>query len=174
MIDNDRGLAGVSLVRGGEGRSLWVVGDTYTFKATGESTGGSLALLEASIPPGSGPPPHVHADEDEAFYMLAGALELMAGEEILIARTGDFVFVPRGTLHCFKNVGIDAARALILFAPAGFERFFAEVGSPARPGEQAPPLSIDELKHIIELAPRYGARIHPPANASTHEPIHVK
>src|SRR5437016_13378901 len=102
MIDNDRGLAGVSLVRGGEGRSPWVVGDTYTFKATGESTGGSLALLEASIPPGSGPPPHVHADEDEAFYVLAGVLELVAGDEILIARAGDFVFVPRGTLHCFK------------------------------------------------------------------------
>lgn len=38
----------------GEGRGLWVVGDTYTFKATGEQTGGRLAVFEASMPPGPG------------------------------------------------------------------------------------------------------------------------
>src|SRR3954454_1417631 len=58
-------------VRGGEGHAIWMAGDTYTLKATAESTGGSLALLEASIPPGSGPPLHTHGGEDEAFYLLA-------------------------------------------------------------------------------------------------------
>jgi quercetin dioxygenase-like cupin family protein len=165
MTHNDHGVA-ASLVRAGEGRSIWMVGDTCTFKATGESTGGVLALMEASIPPGSGPPPHVHANEDEAFYLLAGVLELSAGEQTLAARAGDFVFLPRGTPHSFRNPGVDAARTLILCTPAGLEHFFFDVGAPARPGEQAPPLNADELHRIVDLAPRYGVPIQLPANAS--------
>jgi quercetin dioxygenase-like cupin family protein len=143
-----------------------VVEDTYTFKATGDSTGGVLTLMEASIPPGSGPPPHVHANEDETFYLLAGVLEISAGEETFAARAGDFVFLPRGTPHTFTNPGVDAARALILCTPAGLERFFYEIGSPAHPGEQAPPLSADQLDRIIDLAPRHGVHIQLPADAS--------
>jgi hypothetical protein len=52
-MDND-------VLRAGEGRSLWVVGDRYTIKATGEETGGAFALVEALVPPGGGPPPHIH------------------------------------------------------------------------------------------------------------------
>jgi quercetin dioxygenase-like cupin family protein len=166
MMDNASGVA-AGLVRAGEGRSIWVVGDTYTFKATTESTGGALALMEASIPPGSGPPPHVHANEDEAFYLLAGVLDISAGEETFAARAGDFVFLPRGTPHCFTNPGVDAARALILSMPAGLDRFFDEVGSTARPGEQAPPLSADEFARLIEVTPKYGLRIQLPNSAPT-------
>jgi quercetin dioxygenase-like cupin family protein len=166
MIQNNRGVT-PSLARAGSGQSIWVVGDTYTFLATGESTGGAFALMEASIPPGSGPLPHVHTNEDESFYVLAGVLEVSAGEDTFVARVGDFVFVPRGTLHCFKNPGVDAVRALILAAPAGLDRFFHEIGSPARPGEQAPPLGADELDRITTIAPRYGVHIQLPANTST-------
>src|SRR2546421_12965398 len=156
MIDNGRAPTGVRLVRAGEGPSVWVVGDTYTFKATGESTGGVLALMEVSIPPGSGPPPHVHTHEDEAFYVLAGVLELSAGEETFAARAGDFVFLPRGTPHCFTNPGVDAARALILAAPAGIDRLFPRGRAPARPGEPAPPLGPREADRGIVGAPPYG------------------
>jgi hypothetical protein len=44
----------------GEGRSIWVVGDRYTVKASGNDTGGAFALSEAWVPPGNGPPPHIH------------------------------------------------------------------------------------------------------------------
>jgi len=44
----------------GKGRSVWVVGDRYTLKVSGEETGGAFALLEALVPPGGGPPPHIH------------------------------------------------------------------------------------------------------------------
>jgi quercetin dioxygenase-like cupin family protein len=168
LITNDNDVRpAVSHVPAGDGRSRWVVGDTYTFKATAESTGGAFALLEASIPPGSGPPPHVHGTADEAFYLLAGTLQMSAGADTFLARAGDFVFVPRGTLHRFTNPGVDAARALILFTPGGFERFFDEIGAPARPGEQAPPLGAADLERIVEVAPRYAVSIHAPAAPST-------
>ena len=74
-------------------------------------------------------------------------------------RTGDFVYLPRGTTHCFRNMDVNAARMLILTTPAGFERFFAEAGVPARPGEQAPPLDPAEFGRIAELSAKYGGRI---------------
>ncbi len=80
----------------GEGRTLWVVGDTYTFKGTAENTGGALLLFEAEVPPQSGPPPHIHHREDEAFYVLEGEVEVREGDRTFVAGGGSFVFIPRG------------------------------------------------------------------------------
>jgi hypothetical protein len=44
-----------------EGRTIAVVGDIYRFLATGEDTDGRYATWEAIVPPGGGPPPHVHS-----------------------------------------------------------------------------------------------------------------
>lgn len=143
-------------VPAGDGEKVWVVGDTYTLKARAGMTGGVVALVEASIPAGSGPPPHVHQNEDEAYYVLEGELEVLDGEETFVARPGSFVFVPRGTVHRFRNVGFGHAHMLVLITPAGFEEFFRAVGEPARAGEQAPPLGPEELARTMELAPRFG------------------
>jgi quercetin dioxygenase-like cupin family protein len=150
---------GFGHVRGGEGKAVWVAGDTYTIKATRELTGGAYGLIEASIPPGSGPPPHTHTREDEAFYLLSGVLEITAGEQEILARTGDFVYLPRGTVHSFTNPAVDPARALILASPGGFEKFFAEAGEEARAGEQAPPLGPADFARLTELSRHFGAEI---------------
>jgi len=55
-----------------------VVGDVYRFLATGEDTNGKYALLEAIVPPGGGPPPHVHSREEEGFYILEGEITSQA------------------------------------------------------------------------------------------------
>ncbi|MFJ2832731.1 cupin domain-containing protein [Streptomyces sp. NPDC087263] len=149
----------INYVRAGAGPAAWVAGDTYTFKATTESTGGAFALLEASIPPGGGPPPHVHTKEDEAFYLLDGVLEITVGEEKHLVRGGDFIFLPREIVHCFTNPSVNAARALILITPGGFEKFFAEAGIPARQGEQSPPFNPDDLERLAGLSEQHGARI---------------
>jgi len=76
------------------------------------------------IPPGEGPPMHVHAHEDESWYVLEGELRFSLDGELAAAPTGTFVFVRRGTPHCFQNVGDAPARILVLFTPSGMERFF--------------------------------------------------
>src|SRR5271165_4796116 len=86
-----------------EGRTVGVVGDVYRFLATGEDTNGKYALWEAIVPPGGGPPPHVHTREEEGFYILEGEITLMIGGERLVASAGMFVNMPVGTPHCFKN-----------------------------------------------------------------------
>jgi quercetin dioxygenase-like cupin family protein len=99
-------------------------GGPLTFKVRGEQTNGALTAFENVIAPGDGPPLHVHADEDEAWYVLEGELRFRLEAKTASAPTGSFVFVPRGTPHCFQNIGEEPARILVLFTPAGMERFF--------------------------------------------------
>jgi quercetin dioxygenase-like cupin family protein len=99
-------------------------GGPLTFKVRGEQTDGALTAFENVIAPGDGPPLHSHAAEDEAWYVLDGELRFRLGEELAAAPAGTFVFVPRGTPHCFRNVGEEPARILVLFTPSGMERFF--------------------------------------------------
>jgi quercetin dioxygenase-like cupin family protein len=99
-------------------------GGPLTFKARGEQTNGALTLFENVIAPGDGPPLHTHADEDESWYVLEGALRFRLGDEIASAPERSFVFVPRGTQHCFQNVGEHSARIIVMFTPSGMERFF--------------------------------------------------
>ena len=73
-----------------EGRTIAVVGDVYRFLATGEDTNGKYAMWEAIVPPGGGPPPHVHSREEEGFYILEGEITLQIGEERLVATAGMF------------------------------------------------------------------------------------
>ena len=100
--------------------------DVLTLKATGEETGGSIGFLEAITQPGVGPPRHVHYSSDELFYVLEGQFQFLAGERLVDAPPGTFVFVPRGTVHAAKNVGAEPGRVLAAFIPGGQERAFEE------------------------------------------------
>jgi quercetin dioxygenase-like cupin family protein len=119
------GSAQPTVVGPGDGVTIeGPVGGPLTFKVCGEQTDGVLTAFENVIPPGQGPPLHSHDSDDEFWYVLAGELDFMLGEEIRRAPAGSFVFVPHGTPHCFANVGQEPARVLVLFTPSGMERFF--------------------------------------------------
>ena len=110
-----------------------------TFKATGESTGGGLLLLENLTAPGGGPPPHIHTREDEFFYVLDGTFEIRIGDEVHALGPGGFAHVPRGTVHNFRNTAETPSRILVGFTPSGIEGFFRESGRPATDDGPAPP-----------------------------------
>jgi quercetin dioxygenase-like cupin family protein len=147
------------VLRAGEGKSYWVVGDRYTFLATGEDTGGAYALMHALVPPHSGPPPHVHRREDETFYVLEGELTFQVDGRTIVASAGAFVTLPRGSLHAFRNTGATPAKMLILVNPSGLEKFFAEVGQEATGGSAPAPPDIEKL---LAVAPKYGLEVHVP------------
>jgi mannose-6-phosphate isomerase-like protein (cupin superfamily) len=65
---------------------------------------------------------HVHADEDDAFYVLEGELTFTFGAEQAMAPPGAFVLVPPGVEHGFRNDTAHPVRMLNLHAPAGFDR----------------------------------------------------
>ena len=115
------------------------VGGPLTFKARGSDTGGRMTAVENVIPPGQGPPLHVHASEDEAWWVIEGSLRFQLGSDVAEAPAGSFVFVPRGTPHAFVNDGASPARILMVFTPSGMERFFDEIGSLPSGGEAGSP-----------------------------------
>src|SRR5687768_4268528 len=99
--------------RVGTGRSFWGPGDAYTFLVTGAESGGSYFVMEALVPPGGGPPPHIHRDEDETFYIVEGECSIRLDDEIVTAGPGDFVNVPRGRVHSFRNEGLTPMRMIL-------------------------------------------------------------
>jgi quercetin dioxygenase-like cupin family protein len=127
-------MAEAVAVAPGKGASIQgPVGGPLEFKVRGDQTGGSLTALENVIPPGEGPPLHVHANEDESWYLIEGDLRFKLGDEVHHAPEGSFVFVPRGVPHNFHNAGDAPARILVMFTPSGMEAFFerfAELDAP--------------------------------------------
>ena len=139
----------------GEGKSLWVLGDLYTFKVVGEDTGGSFSLIEGQVQSENGPPPHIHHREDETFYVLEGEFSFLHGDITFTATAGSFVYIPKGTLHTFKNIGTSQGRFLAIITPAGFEKFFEEIGEPAIDKSSPPPFNPATVEKLLALAPKY-------------------
>jgi quercetin dioxygenase-like cupin family protein len=139
------------------GPAYWGPGDHYTFLVTGEESGGAYFVMEALVPPGGGPPTHVHTREDETYYILEGQIEVLLGDETIVACPHDFVNIPRGTVHRFCNTGTETARMVLTFTPAGIERWFEECLERAPNDAQHAPDNIDEVAaRYVANAPRYG------------------
>ena len=82
-----------------------------------------LNVSVITMAPGAhGPDTHVHADEDDAFYILDGELTFVLDEGEVVAPEGTFVLVPPGVNHTFRNRLATPARILNIHAPAGFDR----------------------------------------------------
>ena len=143
-----------------EGRTIAVVGDVYRFLVTGDETNDNYALWEAIVPPGGGPPPHVHSREEEGFYVLDGEVTLHFGEQRIVATAGMFANMPVGTPHSFSNESNRPAKMLISVAPAGLEKMFFEIGVPVAHGATtAAQPTKDEIDKLLAIAPRYGIEI---------------
>lgn len=150
-------------VPAGTGPAYCGPGDRITFLITGAETGGAFFMAEVSVAPGGGPPPHVHSREEETFYLLQGSLALRVGGKVLNASAGDFIYIPRGTLHSFKNVGEETAKMLVVATPAGLEHFFAEAFFPAADVAEIPQIGEALIGRLMNAAPKYGLQLLPPA-----------
>ena len=154
-----------TLTTPGKGRTIAVVGDVYRFLATGEDTNGKYALWEAIVPPGGGPPPHVHSREEEGFYILEGEITIHFGGERIVATAGMFANMPVGTPHSFKNESSRPAKMLLSVAPAGLEQMFFECGVPLAEGATtALSPAKDEIEKMLAVAPKYGIEIKLPGH----------
>ncbi len=103
------------------------VGEDADVKASRISTGGSLTVIESRTQGGA--PLHVHAREDEAMYVLEGAIWARCGDERFDVGPRSFVFLPRGVPHEWDVVG-DEALLVIITSPAGLEEFLHEFHAP--------------------------------------------
>ena len=125
-------------------------GDRVTFHLTGEQTGGACALFTVETPPGGGPPIHRHEREDEIFHVLEGRAEFYKDGAWTAVPAGSTVFMPRGSVHSFRNAGDTVLRQLIQTIPAGFDTFFARCTAEFR-REGGP-----DMARILEISTEHG------------------
>ncbi|MEM8866271.1 MAG: cupin domain-containing protein [Planctomycetota bacterium] len=151
----------VVVCRSREGAAYWLAGDTYTVLLPGDQTEEQLAVVHFDIPPGGGPVPHVHTRDFEAFVVLTGEVELYADGAITTGHPDDVAVLPENIPHCFKNRTASPAEMLAIVTPAGFDRFIAEAGKPALPGQPAPPVDAAEKARLIATSPKYGVELRP-------------
>jgi quercetin dioxygenase-like cupin family protein len=143
----------------GEGEALWFLGVLATVKASAETTGGAVAVIEHLAPRGAGSPLHVHSREDEWFYVIEGELTIWVDGETILAPAGSFVFGPKGIPHTFA-VSSEIARFLLVAEPAGFERFMRAVGEPAPRLEiPPPPTEAPDVAALVAAAAEFGIEI---------------
>jgi mannose-6-phosphate isomerase-like protein (cupin superfamily) len=146
----------------GQGEAFWVLGDHYTFKVSSEETMGSLAIVEVTAFPQNGPPPHIHHREDESFYILDGTFSFKLGNRTFEAGPRDFIQIPQGTLHTYKNIGEKPGRFVVVLTPGGFENFFREIGEPAQQDAIPPKVPEGIIEKLLALAPKYHLEVPPP------------
>lgn len=92
---------------------------------SGAETSQTLAVMFDTTPPGGGPPPHIHSREDELFLVVEGRVSFFVeGSWTEVAPCG-VAYLPRGTAHCYRNIGTTPSRQWILTTPSGFEHFLA-------------------------------------------------
>jgi mannose-6-phosphate isomerase-like protein (cupin superfamily) len=146
------------------GKSIWLMGMLITFKAVSEETGGEYSLYELTVPPQLGVLPHIHHRETEAYYLLDGEVEFLRGEHTVRARVGEFVFVPRGVVHGFTNVGQEPARFMGIVTPGGLhEKLLSGLGEPAKTETlPPPPEGPPDVERLVQIASEYDTEILPP------------
>ena len=132
-----------------EGEALWFLGTRATIKASAETTDGRVGIIEQLAPPGSGSPLHVHANEDEWFYVIEGELTFLVGGERIVAGPGGFVYGPRGIPHIFQVTSEGPSHFLLVAEPGGFEAMVRAAGVPATapglPPADSPPPDMEKL-----------------------------
>jgi quercetin dioxygenase-like cupin family protein len=135
----------------------WVLGQRIDFLTTGETTSDHYSLFHVFVPAEPpGPVPHIHRHADEFFFVVEGRVEVLVEDAWHPLGPGQFLHVPRGTLHTFQNMTTDAARMLSGFVPSGFERFFRDFGHSARLEDVEPlPVQETEIQRLNATASEY-------------------
>jgi quercetin dioxygenase-like cupin family protein len=144
--DGGRPLSDAAVLGPGEGERIAVGNSSLVLKGTAASSDGTFFLSETTLEPGfPGPPPHVHSELHDLFYVLEGTLALHLGGETISAAAGSFACFPPETVHTFSNPAGEPVRILSFSTPAGWEGYMRELGAAFADGEAPAP---NELARI--------------------------
>lgn len=132
--------------------------DRWLFKH-GSLVGGRFDFMVGEVGYLTGPPLHVHREQDDTFFVLEGVLTVQAGEELIDLGPGDFATVPPGIAHTFDNVRKDQppVKVINLMTPGGLDAQFRDTALAARD-----PAKIAELREkygVATVGPTLGVKL---------------
>lgn len=133
-----------------DARVVWMPGGVRTeIHLATEDTGGAFCLLVDHPPAAWSLPAHRHHNEAETIHIVEGDFEMAVDGKRSHLSAGETVHVPRGVIHSGANIGQQPGHRVVLFSPAGIERFFLEAGA-ATPGGEI------DLAAVLTCATRHG------------------
>ena len=122
------------------------------FRFASGQTGGLAALAEVRLPPlTAGPDLHVHANEDEMFFVLEGVMTVQVGSLLRELAAGGLAWGARGIPHAFANRAKDPLRIMIMWIPGGAEGLFEEMRDYLHRAGGAPDRQV-----VADIQARYG------------------
>ncbi len=159
-------MTGTTVVRSpDEGEAFWMLNSLYEVRASSDETGGELTAMEMTLPPGMGPPPHVH-DVGETVYVIEGTVRYHIAGEIHEGGPGTVFYVPAGIEENFESADADNVRLLVIYTPGGMDKFFREAGEPAQRREVPPPSDAPpDIERLSAIAEKHGLKLEVPAGA---------
>lgn len=123
---------------------------------SGEQTGGAYSVTECLAPAGHQPPPHVHADDAEGFYVLDGELTVKTADGETVVPAGRAFHAPARVPHTFEVTSATAARFVVVSAPARFDAFATAFGTPTD-SEELPVLDgPPDVARLTAVAAEHG------------------
>ncbi|MBV8213676.1 MAG: cupin domain-containing protein [Verrucomicrobia bacterium] len=138
--------------------TLDVLGPSVQFLVRPQVNDEAPCVIKGTIPPGVSVPIHRH-EAIESFYVLSGDVEVLTEKDgkshWIAAGSGDFIEVPRGAKHGFRNRSQHPVVQLIT-TTSKLGRFFQEIGKPVQQGANGNPPSPERLQHLLQTSERYG------------------
>jgi len=105
-------------------------GLTVKVLLTASETGGLQAVFEDIVEKGVGPGRHIHHKQDETFLFIEGTFDVEIDGLLYKMSAGDTAFIPKGTIHAWKNVGDGIGRLRYIFSPAlNIEEMFRDISN---------------------------------------------
>ncbi|MCR2822071.1 cupin domain-containing protein [Lederbergia panacisoli] len=140
---------------------LFLGGVKASFLVDGDDTQGRYSVIQMVERKGLEPPPHIHDNEDETFYVLEGEVTYFVEDKAIHATPGTYVYAPRGIRHTYA-LKTEEAKVLDTTYPSGFENFVKELSVPVPeilpPIPDGPP-SQEEVEKLVSIAAKYGINI---------------
>ncbi|WP_262031396.1 cupin domain-containing protein [Microvirga sp. Mcv34] len=137
-----------------QAHSIWVLSDRVSI--IGHLEDQDLYIVDVTVPPGSGTPPHMHP-APEILRVLDGTIlfwcETEKGPLEVKAKSGDVFTVPGGVPHGYRNASNEEAR-MMLIADRRMIDFFKDVGTPVAPPPGPP--SEEDIGRVMTAAARHG------------------
>ncbi|QNI36119.1 cupin domain-containing protein [Edaphobacter albus] len=128
-------------------KAFKVFGENIEVLVTSEETQGTFSMIVQTSPPGGGPPPHMHRDEDEIFRVLQGEFELFDGTQWTKLQAGEYAYTLRGSVHTFRNCGTTEGKIQAIVIPGKLDRYLEAISPFNMP---------QDVERVLEISQDFG------------------
>lgn len=153
--------------------STWYKGILITQLAGETETGGAFDFVVSRNRKGTEPPPHVHARDDEFFYVLAGSINFYTDGQVFEVSAGECMFLPKGKPHAFL-IQTAESHSITLITPGGFMNAANKMSEPAQkmeiPSDDVLTYANMDLTKTMEIFEKYGVHLLTPEEIAEQMP----